>query len=64
MTVRKCEGHCYDGMGTECDFWSHNEASEEPYSECLLFGGGISKYASYSLVACNKIYGMDYTGDA
>jgi len=62
MKVIKISGHCYDGMGwVDCDFWVHDKDE----SICMLFGkDGVPKNKSESLIICNKIYGLDYDGDA
>ncbi len=63
-TAGKIIGHCYDGCGwNECSFWKRTGQPEE--SRCMLFGGtnGVGKHASEALRICDKIYGVDYTGD-
>ncbi len=51
-------GHCYDGTGwILCDFWYH-EGGE---SQCQLFWG-VRKDASLALIACDKLYGVNYVG--
>lgn len=65
----KLEGHCYDGTGwVTCDFWhGHGTKNDgEGESRCMLFGGkdGVQKVASHALKCCDKIYGVDYNGEA
>ena len=57
------EGHCYDGTGwIDCDFWEHCQGN----SRCMLFGGkdGVPKVASHALKCCDKVYGINYSGEA
>lgn len=58
----KSFGHCYDGAGwKKCSFWYVNDGK----SWCMLFSkDGIEKENSKSLVACDRIYGLNYQGPA
>jgi hypothetical protein len=53
-------GHCYNDADGECSFWKHDGND----SRCMFFGGkdGVKKYTSESLVVCDKIYGLHYSG--
>jgi hypothetical protein len=67
IKIIKTMGHCYDGCGWNlCSFWaghgSNMGGNPEGASRCLLFNGGVEKYKSEALHACNKIYGCDYDG--
>jgi len=57
-------GFCYDGMGlNDCSFWQHGKNSPDGKSRCMLFGGGIEKNGSESLRICDRIFGIDFTGE-
>ena len=61
-------GHCYDGPGWQvCDFWAghgmKSASNPDGPSRCLLFGG-TEKHASEALRCCDKLYGLDYEGEA
>jgi hypothetical protein len=63
LKIIKSGGHCYDGCGwNNCSFWEFTPNAPESH-KCTLFGGGVRKLASESLVACNKIYGESYEGN-
>jgi hypothetical protein len=54
--ISKSQGHCYNGTGCNtCRFWKYTDKSK-----CTLFN--IIKNESESLVICNKVYGLDYSG--
>lgn len=60
-------GYCHNGMYDYCDFWAGNGQWNSPIkdgpSRCLLFGGA-EKHNSTALRCCDKIYGMNYEGEA
>ena len=62
MKIIKTSGHCYDGPGwADCEFWRYGEN----HSECTLFGeNGVAKEASKALIICDKVYGLNYEGEA
>jgi len=62
--IIKCGSHCYDGSGwKQCEFWKTTLLNKDGVhiTQCSLFDNA-AKYASESLIICNKIYGETYEG--
>lgn len=59
--INKSGGHCYSELGKECNFWIKSKGRS--LSKCILFNN-VCKIDSKSLNICNKIYGIDYKGEA